>query len=142
MTFKVGDKVIAQLPGLGSYEGTLVQIRQEKGRPYPYRVRAGTSDEVLPHLAGELTLVMPVLDEGRLDELQKRFQKLGTAAMALGIDGDWKWLGDISENGVELVAEVRRLEGRLEAVCAVLSDAEAMGEPVSPERILEAVRGH
>lgn len=141
MTFKVGDKVIAKLPGLGSYEGTLVQIRQEKGRPYPYRVRAGTSDEVLPHLAGELTLVTPGLGEGRLNEIRVQFDKMGTAALAYGRDPDLQWLLNISENGMALADEVRLLEGRLESVCAVLSDAEAMGEPVSPERILEAVRG-
>lgn len=41
----------------------------------------------------------------------------------------------------ELVAEIERLNGRLEAVCAIVSDACAFGEGLSALRILEAVRG-
>ena len=41
----------------------------------------------------------------------------------------------------ELLAEVARLEGRLEAVCGVVSDACAFGEAIPALAILEAVRG-
>jgi hypothetical protein len=42
---------------------------------------------------------------------------------------------------LDLVAEVEELRGRLEAVCAVLSDACAFGEDISALKVLEAVRG-
>lgn len=42
---------------------------------------------------------------------------------------------------LELALEVRRLEGRLDAVCDVVSDAAAFGEPVSSVAVMEAVRG-
>jgi hypothetical protein len=50
-------------------------------------------------------------------------------------------LGNQCDAVVELAGEVERLRGRLEAVCAVVSDAAAFGEPVSSVAVMEAVRG-
>lgn len=41
----------------------------------------------------------------------------------------------------ELLAEVARLEGRLEAVCTVVSDSVAFGDAIPPHAVIEAVRG-
>jgi len=49
--------------------------------------------------------------------------------------------GEIVNDARDLVEEVERLNGRLEAVCAIVSDACAFGEDLSALRILEAVRG-
>lgn len=46
-----------------------------------------------------------------------------------------------STDALVLAGEVRRLRGRLEAVCDVLADAAAFGRVVEPNDILEAVRG-
>lgn len=43
---------------------------------------------------------------------------------------------------LELSAEVARLEGRLEAVCDVLSDADAFDGVVHQEKVMDAVRGY
>lgn len=48
----------------------------------------------------------------------------------------------LAEEALELAAEVRRLEGRLQAVCDVLSDADAFDGVVDPETVMEAVRGY
>ncbi len=42
----------------------------------------------------------------------------------------------------ELVAEVERLNGRLQAVCDVLSDADAFDGVIHDSDIMEAVRGY
>lgn len=44
-------------------------------------------------------------------------------------------------DGIELVLEVRRLNERLEAVCGVVSDADAFDGVVEANKIMEAVRG-
>lgn len=41
----------------------------------------------------------------------------------------------------EMVEEIERLRGRLEAVCDVVSAYAAFGEPVSSVAVMEAVRG-
>lgn len=50
-------------------------------------------------------------------------------------------LEEIRQDARVLVAEVERLNGRLEAVCDAVSDACAFGEPVSSVAVMEAVRG-
>jgi hypothetical protein len=42
---------------------------------------------------------------------------------------------------LDLVAEIERLNGRLEAVCDVLSDADAFDGVISDELVMRAVRG-
>lgn len=42
---------------------------------------------------------------------------------------------------LELAGRVRELEGRLEAVCDLVSDAVAFDVPVGSEALMEAVRG-
>lgn len=80
------------------------------------------------------------MDEGRLEQVKEDLRKLE--------NGDYydtnDYAGALSETGSlaqELVEEVETLRGRLQAVCDVLSDAEAYGEDVDPGKVLEAVRG-
>jgi hypothetical protein len=46
-----------------------------------------------------------------------------------------------SSDAILLASEVRRLQGRLEAVCGVVSDSSPFGEDLDAEKIMEAVRG-
>lgn len=48
---------------------------------------------------------------------------------------------DMSDSVLTLVAEVESLNGRLEAVCDVVSNAAAFGDSPEAGRIMEAVRG-
>lgn len=68
------------------------------------------------------------MDEGRLEEIE------ATAAEA------W-FISEVRPDIDELVAEVRNLRGRLDAVCGVLSDAAAYGDDIPAAKVLEAVRG-
>lgn len=68
------------------------------------------------------------MDEGRLEEIE------ATAAEA------W-FISEVRPDIAELVAEVRKLRGRLEAVSDALSDAAAFGRVVEANEVLEAVRG-
>ena len=68
------------------------------------------------------------MDEGRLEEIE------ATAADA------W-FISEVRPFVAELVDEVRALEGRLQAVRDVVSDAESYGEDLDHEKVLEAVRG-
>jgi hypothetical protein len=78
--------------------------------------------------------------EGRLQEIKAGIESLDTGRY-YGADMLADALTEKNSEAAELVAEVERLEGRLEAVCAVLSDAEAFDGVVDASKVLEAVRG-
>jgi hypothetical protein len=69
------------------------------------------------------------MEEGRLEEIE------ATAADA------W-FISEVREDIAELVAEVRRLNGRLEAVESIMADPNAFyGQDVT-DKVLGAVRGN
>jgi hypothetical protein len=68
------------------------------------------------------------MGEGRLEEIKEATE-------------DAWFVSEVRPFVAELVEEVRRLNGRLEAVCDVVSDCAPFGEPVSSVAVMEAVRG-
>lgn len=85
---------------------------------------------------------MPAMDEERWQRLHDKF--LAELNRERGRGEDIEVYDDkvnATLDALELVFEVRSLRRRLEAVCQVVSDAEAFGEDLDAEKIMEAVRG-
>lgn len=80
------------------------------------------------------------MDERRLEMIKEEAERV--AGQVGGSGGFSLSYGrKRAAEALELVAEIERLNGRLEAVCAIVSDACAFGEDISALRVLEAVRG-
>lgn len=79
------------------------------------------------------------MDKARLEEIKNESQSV------LNVQTDFEWsqtyVNMRAKETLELVAEVERLQGRLEAVCAIMTDPNAFyGEEVTV-KVMEAVRG-
>lgn len=68
------------------------------------------------------------MEEGRLEEIKEATE-------------DAWFVSEVRPFVAELVEEIDRLNGRLQAVCDVVSNAEAFGDSPESGRIMEAVRG-
>lgn len=80
------------------------------------------------------------MNEYRLLDIKERIEGLESKPLHFADDYAFE-LRQTAQEALELVAEVERLNGRLEAVCGVLWDAAAFGAPVSDLAVMEAVRG-